>query len=60
MERFESESNDRKDGERGLLLYIDEKFNILKNELSKEAKNRNDSIENFTFYLESEIPKIID
>lgn len=60
MERFEAESNDRKDGERGLILYIDEKFNILKNELSKEAKNRNDSIENFTFYLESEIPKIIE
>ena len=35
MERFESETNDRKDGERGLLLYIDEKYNILKNELSK-------------------------
>ena len=60
MERFESESNERKDTERGLFLYIDEKYNILKNELTKEAKNRNDSIENFTFYLESEIPKIVE
>lgn len=60
MERFDSESTERKDGERGLMLYVDEKFNILKNELSKEAKNRNDSIENFTFYLESEIPKIVE
>ncbi len=60
MERFDSESNDRKDSERGLFLYIDEKYNVLKNELAKESKNRNDSIENFTFYLESEIPKIVD
>lgn len=60
MERFDAESNERKDGERGLMLYIDEKFNILKNELTKESKNRNDSIENFTFYLESEIPKIVE
>lgn len=60
MERFETETAERKEGERGLILYIDEKFNILKNELSKESKNRNDSIENFTFYLESEIPKIVE
>ena len=26
----------------------------------KEAKNRNESVENFTFYLESEVPKIVD
>ncbi len=41
-------------------MFVDEKHGILRNELLKEAKNRNESIENFTFYLESEVPKIVD
>lgn len=42
------------------MVFIDEKYGILRNELNKEAKNRNESIENFTFYLESEVPKIVE
>jgi hypothetical protein len=52
MERFDSENQERKDMERRLIGLIDEKYGVLKNELSKEGKNRNESIENFTFYLE--------
>lgn len=60
MEKFDSESQDRKDMERRLFGLVDERFSILKNELAKESKNRNESVENFTFYLESEVPKIVD
>jgi hypothetical protein len=60
MERFDSESQERKDMERRLLGVVDEKHSILRNELAKESKNRNESVENFTFYLESEVPKIIE
>ena len=32
---------------------------ILKNELAKEEKNRDESIDNFKNYLESEVPKLV-
>lgn len=60
MERFDAESQERKDMEKRMFGAVDERFSILKHELSKESKNRNESVENFTFYLETEIPKIID
>jgi hypothetical protein len=60
MEKFENESQERKDMDRRLLSLVDDRFSILKNELSREGKNRNESVENFTFYLESEVPKIVD
>lgn len=60
MQRFESESSERKEMEKRLYGQIDERFNILKNELFKEEKNRNESIENFKFYLETEVPKIVE
>jgi hypothetical protein len=60
MERFDAESQERRDMEKRMLGTVDERFSILKNELSKESKNRNESVENFTFYLETEIPKIVD
>ena len=60
MERFDNESQERKDMERRLFSLVDERYSILKNELSKESKNRNESVENFTFYLESEVPKIVE
>lgn len=52
MEKFDVESQERKEMERRLASLIDDRFSILKNELSKEARNRNESVENFTFYLE--------
>ncbi len=52
MERFDFEGNERKEMERKLLSFIDEKYTILRNELNRETKNRNESLENFSFYLE--------
>ena len=60
MQRFEDEANQRKEMEGRLTSQIDDRFNVLKNELYKEEKNRNESVENFKFYLETEVPKIID
>jgi hypothetical protein len=52
LERFEAELQERKEVERKLFVYVDEKYSVLRNELNKEVKNRQESIENFTFYLE--------
>jgi hypothetical protein len=37
---------------------IDERYTFLVNELNKEAKNRNESLENFHRIIEADIPKI--
>jgi len=58
VERFEQESKLRKELERKALLLIEERYNFLMNELSKEVKNRNESLENFHKIIESDIPKI--
>ncbi len=58
VERFEQESKLRKELERKAILLIEERYNFLMNELSKEAKNRNESLENFHKIIESDIPKI--
>lgn len=55
MEKFDAESQERKDMERRLASLVDDRFSILRNELNKEARNRNESVENFTFYLEVRI-----
>lgn len=60
MERFDNESQERREVERKLLSQVEDRYNILKNELAKESRNRNESIDNFTFYLESEVPKIVE
>ena len=52
MERFDVEGYERKEIERKLTSFVEEKYGILKNELSRETKNRNESLENFSFYLE--------
>ena len=52
MERFEDEAQARSETDRRLVGLVDDRFNVLKYELNKENKNRTDSIENFSFYLE--------
>jgi hypothetical protein len=52
LERFESEHQERKDMEKRLSNLVDDRYGVLRNELSRESKNRNESIDNFTFYLE--------
>lgn len=44
--------------EKKAILLIDERYNFLINELNKEAKNRNESLENFHKIIEGDIPKI--
>ena len=60
MQKFDNESTERREMEKRLYSQIDDRFNILKNELAKEEKNRNESVENFKFYLETEVPKIVE
>ncbi len=57
MERFDDEGNERKEVERKLFSFVEEKYTILKNELTRETKNRNESLENFSFYLEVDLFK---
>jgi hypothetical protein len=52
LERFESETQERKEMEKRLYGLTDDRYGVLRNELYKETKNRNESIDNFTFYLE--------
>jgi hypothetical protein len=52
LERFEAEASERKDMEKRLLNQVDDRYGILRSEVNKENKNRNESIDNFTFYLE--------
>ena len=41
-----------------LFTVIDDKFNSLKVEVSKESRNRYESIENLKSYLENDVPKL--
>ncbi len=59
MEKFDAETQERKDMERRLASLVDDRFSILRNELNKEARNRNESVENFTFYLEVNLNCVI-
>jgi hypothetical protein len=52
------ESDLRKEIERRFSLLIDDKFNVLKIEISKESKNRYECIENLKTYLENDFPKL--
>jgi hypothetical protein len=51
-ERFLQEAEIRKEIERKFSALIDDKFNALKIEISKESRNRYESIENLKTYLE--------
>jgi len=58
LERFEQEAKLRKELERKALLLIEERSNFLQNEINREMKNRNESLENFHKIIETDIPKI--
>ena len=51
-ERINQESDLRKEIERRFSILIDDKFNALKIEISKESRNRYECIENLKTYLE--------
>ena len=51
-DRFQQESELRKEIERKFTMLIDDKYNTLKMEISKESRNRYESIEALKNYLE--------
>ena len=57
-ERLNQESDLRKEIERRFSILIDDKFNALKIEISKESRNRYECIENLKTYLENDFPKL--
>lgn len=58
FERFDQESQIRKEIEKKLFALIEDRFNGLKIEISKESRNRYESIENLKNYLENDVPKL--
>ena len=58
FEKFDNELNAKKNIEQTVTSYLDEKFNIVKNEIQNQSKIRYDSIENLEQYFESELPKM--
>jgi len=58
FERFDQEAQIRKEIEKKLFALIEDKFNSLKIEISKESRNRFESIENLKNYLENDVPKL--
>ena len=57
---LEAEFNSRREAEQRLLSQIEEKTNIIKNELKKESQLRQESIETLQQYLDVDIPKIYE
>ena len=58
FEKFDNELNAKKNIEQTVTSYLDEKFNIVRNEIQNQSKIRYDSIENLEQYFESELPKM--
>ena len=58
FEKLNNELNAKKNIEQNVTSYLDEKFNIVKNEIQNQSKIRYDSIENLEQYFESELPKM--
>ena len=55
FEKFDYELSCKKQIEVQVAQYLEEKFNIIKNDLQKESKTRYDSIESLEFYFEVEL-----
>lgn len=60
VEKFNEEAKFRKETEKRSVLLIEERFSYLMNELAKERKNRNESMDNFQKIIENDIPKITE
>ena len=58
FERFNQEQQIREEMGKKLLTIIDDKFNALKVEVTKESRNRYESIENLKHHLENDVPKL--
>ncbi len=60
FEKFDSELTAKKEFEYTTSNLLEEKINIVKQELQNVSKTRYDLVENLEFYFEKEIPKIQD
>lgn len=58
FEKFDIELHSKKEIEIKVAQYLEEKFNVIKNELQSQSKERYDAIENLENYFEKELPKI--
>jgi len=58
FEKFDSELNSKRDLECKASHYLEEKINLVKNDLQTQSKTRFEMIENLEYYFEAEIPKI--
>lgn len=58
FEKFDFELNQKREIEVKVAGYLEDKFNVIKNELQNESKTRFDSLENLEYYFEKELPKI--
>ena len=57
-ERFKQEAQIREEIGNKLISVIEDRFNSLKIEISKESGNRFECIENLKSYLENDVPKL--
>lgn len=58
IDKFDQETKARKEIERSSILKIEERYNYLRNEIEKESKNRNDSMEVFQRLMDLDLPRI--
>lgn len=58
QERFEQESVARKEMEKRLMGIVEDRFSTLKTDVSKESRNRYESIEHLKQCLENDFPKL--
>ena len=58
LERFEQENAARKEMEKRLLGIVEDRFTSLKTDVSKESRNRYESIEHLKSCLENDFPKL--
>lgn len=55
FEKFDFELSNKKETEIKVAQYLEEKFNVIKNDLQRESKTRYENIENLEYYFEVDI-----
>jgi len=58
--RFEKEEQNRKETEKQLVAFIDERSSVLQNEILRQFRDRNESVTMLESELETDFPKLQD
>ena len=58
--RFDKEEQNRKDTEKQLVAFIDERSSVLQNEILRQFRDRNESVTILESELETDFPKLQD